>query len=191
MKMNFSRFKHLYFQIAFGVFGLILDQWTKLWAVSYFSGSDRNKITPFLGPNGDWLRFRLVYNEGAAFSLRPQDLMPFLPSWLFYLLISVVAMGVLIWFFKSIDKRDWLSRLGVIMIISGALGNFVDRMRIGKVVDFIDCDFPDFIMTRFPVFNVADSYVTIGVVLIFISPILLKRTHSLIKKEKELKNAIH
>jgi|BioPla2DNA2_1021312.scaffolds.fasta_scaffold09904_3 signal peptidase II len=191
MKMNFSRFKHLYFQIAFGVFGLILDQWTKLWAVSYFSGSDRNKIIPFLGPNGDWLRFRLVYNEGAAFSLRPQDLMPFLPSWLFYLLISVVAMGVLIWFFKSIDKRDWLSRLGVIMIISGALGNFVDRMRIGKVVDFIDCDFPDFIMTRFPVFNVADSYVTIGVVLIFISPILLKRTHSLIKKEKELKNAIH
>ncbi len=191
MKMNFSRFKHLYFQIAFGVFGLILDQWTKLWAVSYFSGSDRNKIIPFLGPNGDWLRFRLVYNEGAAFSLRPQDLMPFLPSWLFYLLISVVAMGVLIWFFKSIDKRDWLSRLGVIMIISGALGNFVDRMRIGKVVDFIDCDFPDFIMTRFPVFNVADSYVTIGLVLIFISPILLKRTHSLIKKEKELKNAIH
>ncbi len=191
MKMNFSRFKHLYFQIAFGVFGLILDQWTKLWAVSYFSGSDRNNIIPFLGPNGDWLRFRLVYNEGAAFSLRPQDLMPFLPSWLFYLLISVVAMGVLIWFFKSIDKRDWLSRLGVIMIISGALGNFVDRMRIGKVVDFIDCDFPDFIMTRFPVFNVADSYVTIGVVLIFISPILLKRTHSLIKKEKELKNAIH
>lgn len=191
MKMNFSRFKYLYFQIAFGVFGLILDQWTKLWAVSYFSGSDRNKIIPFLGPNGDWLRFRLVYNEGAAFSLRPQDLMPFLPSWLFYLLISVVAMGVLIWFFKSIDKRDWLSRLGVIMIISGALGNFVDRMRIGKVVDFIDCDFPDFIMTRFPVFNVADSYVTIGVVLIFISPILLKRTHSLIKKEKELKNAIH
>ncbi|NLO23922.1 MAG: signal peptidase II [Fibrobacter sp.] len=189
--MNFSRFKHLYFQIAFGVFGLILDQWTKLWAVSYFSGSDRNKIIPFLGPNGDWLRFRLVYNEGAAFSLRPQDLMPFLPSWLFYLLISVVAMGVLIWFFKSIDKRDWLSRLGVIMIISGALGNFVDRMRIGKVVDFIDCDFPDFIMTRFPVFNVADSYVTIGLVLIFISPILLKRTHSLIKKEKELKNAIH
>jgi signal peptidase II len=128
-----------------------------------------------------------VYNEGAAFSSRPQDLIPFLPPVLFYLLMSIVALTVLIWFFRSIDHRDWISRLGVIMIISGALGNFIDRMRIQKVVDFIDCDFPDFIMTRFPTFNVADSFVTVGVILVFLSPVLLKKIHQQIKLEKEIK----
>ena len=101
--------------------------------------------------------------------------------------MSIVAMTVLIWFFRSIDHRDWVSRLGVIMIISGALGNFIDRMRIQKVVDFIDCDLPDFIMTRFPTFNVADSFVTVGVILVFLSPVLIKKVHQQIKLEKDIK----
>ena len=127
----------------------------------------------------------LVFNKGAAFSSRPQDLMPFLPPWLFFLLISVVATIVLLWFYKSIDKRDWMSRLGVVMILGGAVGNFIDRMRLSMVVDFIDCDFPDFIMTRFPTYNVADSFVTVGVAIVILSPIILKKIHQEIKNEKE------
>lgn len=170
---------------------MIADQLTKLWIVLRFtneSGVQTREIISVIGPgDGAWVRLQLVYNEGAAFSSRPQDLMPFLPPVLFYLLMSIVAMTVLIWFFRSIDHRDWVSRLGVIMIISGALGNFIDRMRIQKVVDFIDCDLPDFIMTRFPTFNVADSFVTVGVILVFLSPVLIKKVHQQIKLEKDIK----
>ena len=58
------------------------------------------------------------------------------------------------------------------------------------VVDFIDCDFPDFIMTRFPTFNVADSFVTVGVAIVILSPIVLKKIHQEIKNEKENKNTV-
>ncbi len=188
----FDKIKTFKFQIGFGVFGLIVDQLTKLWAVLRFtneSGAQTREIIPIIGPDdGSWVRFQLVYNEGAAFSSRPQDIMPFLPPVLFFLLMSIVAMSVLIWFLRSIDYRDWLSRLGVTMIISGALGNFIDRMRIQKVVDFIDCDFPDFVMTRFPTFNVADSFVTVGVILVFLSPLLLKKIHKQIKLDQQIKS---
>ena len=56
-------------------------------------------------------------------------------------------------------------------------GNFIDRMRLQMVVDFIDCDLPDFIMTRFPTFNVADSFVTVGVAIVILSPFVLKKIH--------------
>ena len=76
------------------------------------------------------------------------------------------------------------------MILGGAVGNFIDRMRLQMVVDFIDCDLPDFIMTRFPTFNVADSFVTVGVAIVILSPVILKKIHQEIKNEKEKKNAV-
>jgi signal peptidase II len=60
-------------------------------------------------------------------------------------------------------------------------------MRLSMVVDFIDCDFPDFIMTRFPTFNVADSFVTVGVAIVILSPVILRKLHQEIKSEKETK----
>jgi len=186
-----NKIKTLKFQIGLGIFGLIADQITKIWAVLRFTNEDgtltREMIPIITIANEPLLRFQLVYNEGAAFSSRPQDIIPFLPPVVFFLLMSIIALSVLIWFFRTIDYRDWVSRLGVIMIISGALGNFIDRMRLQKVVDFIDCDFPDFIMARFPTFNVADSFVTVGVILVFLSPVLLKKIHQQIKLEKEIK----
>ena len=135
---------------------------------------------------GELVRFQLVFNKGAAFSSRPQDLMPFLSPTVFFILISIVACVVMFFFYRNIDKRDWMSRLGVVMILGGAVGNFIDRMRLKMVVDFIDCDLPDFIMTRFPTFNVADSFVTVGVAIIILSPVLLKKVHKQIKEEKEI-----
>ena len=63
-------------------------------------------------------------------------------------------------------------------------------MRLSMVVDFIDCDFPDFIMTRFPTFNVADSFVTVGVAVVILSPVILKKVHKQIKDEKESKKNV-
>jgi signal peptidase II len=163
---------------------------TKLWAVSRFTDEAGNFTYEKIPVIGELVRFQLVYNKGAAFSSRPQDLMPFLPPWVFFLLISIVAAFALAWFYKSIDKRDYLSRLGVVMILGGAVGNFIDRMRMQMVVDFIDCDIPDihimdFNMVRFPTFNVADSFVTVGVALVILSPVILRKLHKQIKEEKD------
>ena len=71
------------------------------------------------------------------------------------------------------------------MILGGGVGIINERMRLQMVVDFIDCDLPDFIMTRFPTFNVADSFVTVGVAVVILSPFILKNVHKQIKEEKE------
>ena len=178
------------FHVAVIVFSIVSDQLTKLWAVARFTDEAGNFTYEKIPVIGELVRFQLVYNKGAAFSSRPQDLMPFLPPWLFFLLISIVAAFALAWFYKSIDKRDYLSRLGVVMILGGAVGNFIDRMRLQMVVDFIDCDIPDihimdFNMVRFPTFNVADSFVTVGVALVILSPVILRKLHKQIKEEKD------
>ena len=173
------------FHLGVIVFSIVSDQLTKLWALSRFTDDAGNFTYEKIPVIGELVRFQLVFNKGAAFSSRPQDLMPFLPPWMFFLLISIVAAFALVWFYRSIDKRDYLSRLGVVMILGGAVGNFIDRMRMQQVVDFIDCDFPDFIMTRFPTFNVADSFVTVGVALVILSPVFLRKLHKQIKDEKE------
>jgi signal peptidase II len=173
------------FHLGLILFSIVADQLTKLWAVARFTNETGAPNHEYIDVIGSLVRFSLVFNKGAAFSSRPQDLAPFLPPWLFFLLISIVASVVLLWFYRSIDKRDWMSRLGVVMILGGAVGNFIDRMRLQMVVDFIDCDFPDFIMTRFPTFNVADSFVTVGVAVVILSPVILKKVHKQIKEEKE------
>ncbi|MCQ2089062.1 MAG: signal peptidase II [Fibrobacter sp.] len=172
------------FHIAIIVFSIVSDQLTKLWALARFTNETGAPNHDVINVIGELVRFQLVFNKGAAFSSRPQDLLPFLPPWLFFLLISIVAAVVLFWFYKSVDKRDYLSRMGIVMIFGGAVGNFIDRMRLQMVVDFIDCDFPDFIMTRFPTFNVADSFVTVGVALVILSPIILRKLHKQIKEEE-------
>lgn len=178
------------FHVAVIIFSIISDQLTKLWALSRFTDEAGNMTYEKIPVIGELVRFQLVFNKGAAFSSRPQDLMPFLPPWLFFLLISIVAAVALAWFYKSIDKRDYLSRLGVVMILGGAVGNFIDRMRMQMVVDFIDCDIPDihimdFNMVRFPTFNVADSFVTVGVALVILSPVILRKLHKQMKEEKD------
>ena len=178
-------YNKLPFHLGVILFSIVADQLTKLWALARFTNETGAPNHEIINVIGDWIRFQLVFNKGAAFSSRPQDLMPFLPPWLFFLLISIVASVVLLWFYKTIDKRDWMSRLGVVMILGGAVGNFIDRMRLQMVVDFIDCDLPDFIMTRFPTFNVADSFVTVGVAVVILSPVILKKVHKQIKEEKD------
>lgn len=177
-------YNKLPFHIIVILVSIVSDQLTKLWALARFTNDTGAPNHDIINVIGELVRFQLVFNKGAAFSSRPQDLMPFLPSWVFFLLISVVAAVILFWFYKSIDKRDYLSRLGIVMIFGGAIGNFIDRMRMQMVVDFIDCDFPDFIMTRFPTFNVADSFVTVGVALVILSPVILKKLHKQIKEEE-------
>ncbi|MDR2582390.1 MAG: signal peptidase II [Fibromonadaceae bacterium] len=155
-----------YIYAIIAIVALILDQATKFWADSHNLGWSMPII-------GDFLRFTLVYNENAAFSMKPQSIpqsfLPWLSPTVFFGTLVVLACIAAIWFFRGLHKDDYLSKLGIALIIAGAWGNFCDRLRIGKVVDFIDVIFIDFIYERWPTFNLADSWVTIGISLLFIS----------------------
>lgn len=177
MNERFCFLKSTKFHLAFVLISILIDQATKIWAVAYLEPTFERPLGRTLHVIGELLQFRLAYNTGAAFSSRPQDILPFLPPTVFFLLVSIVATFVLILFYRSVKRDDFLVRFAIAMILSGALGNFADRMRIGKVVDFIDCDFPDFIMTRWPTFNFADCCVTVGVALVLLAPAIYKLLH--------------
>jgi signal peptidase II len=153
--------------VAIAAVAFILDQITKFWADSHMLGWSMPVI-------GDLLRFTLAYNDGAAFSMKPQSIVPWLSPTVFFGVLTVIACIGAVYFFRSLHRRDYLSRISIVLIIAGALGNFCDRLRMGKVVDFIDVDFPDFIFERWPTFNLADSWVTIGIALLFIGAYIVR-----------------
>ncbi len=111
------------------------------------------------------LNLTLVHNSGAVFGIGHHWSVPF------FLVTSVVAMGVIFYLFMKLEEADWMSRWGLLLILSGALGNFIDRVRVGYVVDFIDVYFRSY---HWWTFNVADSYITVGAVF-FGLDMLLKR----------------
>jgi len=137
---------------------LIADQASKNWALNSLSDGRTIDLV--------WtLRFNLVFNSGMAFS-KGQGLGR---------LIGLLAIGVAVWLWFSLRKAtSRLSVIGTSMLIGGALGNVVDRMfrgekwLAGAVVDFIDLQW-------FPVFNVADSAVTVGAAVLIIASVAKSR----------------
>ena len=135
----------------FSVAGVIvaLDQWTK-WLV-------RENIpftTSWLPQGMDWLMpyARIVHwqNSGAAFGF-------FQNGSLVFGSLAVIVIGVILYFYPQVEAQDWGMRVAMAMQFAGAAGNLVDRILFaGKVTDFIS-------VGTFPVFNVADSSITLGV----------------------------
>lgn len=138
---------------------VICDQVTKHWALNALNNGRTIDIF--------WtLRFNLVFNSGMAFS-KGQGLGRF---------IGLLAIGVAVWLWLSLRKvSTTIGVVGTAMLIGGAIGNVVDRLfrgdawLRGSVVDFIDLQW-------FPVFNVADSSVTIGAILLIYSSIVASRS---------------
>lgn len=133
------------------VIGLILDRITKIYAVNNFIGNtlDFNK-----------LKFTYVENRGAAFGI--------LQNKRFFFIFITIAIIFLItfYFIKNIKKNPKVINVALAMVISGAVGNFYDRLINHYVVDFIQVDLLDSI--NFPVFNMADILVTLGCFIIII-----------------------
>ena len=131
---------------------LVLDQSSKIVVQNTMV---RRESIPVLG---DYFRLTYIHNPGAAFGLD-------LGSSLLHTLISIAALLFVGWLFFTTPRESRCLRLGLSMVVGGALGNIIDRLYLGAVVDFFDVGFG---ALRWPVFNVADSFVTGGIFLLAI-----------------------
>ena len=141
--------------LALGV--IVLDQATKAWLVQHFTLYQSVRVLPVLD-------ITLMFNTGAAFS--------FLSSasgwqkWMFIALASVVSVAIVLWLRRLKARSQGLLCCSLTLILGGALGNVIDRVRIGHVVDFISAHWGK--AYYFPAFNVADSAITIGAILLLL-----------------------
>lgn len=110
-----------------------------------------------------------VHNPGGAFGFLAQNGAPW-RHWVF-LAAAAIALSMILYFHHQTPKTHPLLGLGLALIFGGAIGNLIDRLRFGEVIDFLDFHVADL---HWPTFNVADSAVTIGVG-IFILHILFKK----------------
>ncbi len=146
---------------------LVADQLTKLLIRANFKLYESKPILASIF--GDTFMLTYVKNDGAAFSLSPFG--P-LGNRIFFVVVGLIAIAFIIYLMRQAEHRIQIIAFG--LVIGGALGNMIDRILVGMVTDFVDCDFPDFIMQRFPVFNVADSAIFIAMVLIIIDMFFIK-----------------
>ncbi|WP_457666378.1 signal peptidase II [Thiolapillus sp.] len=129
---------------------LILDQLTKAWMLVMFQPYEVLAVLPVFN-------LTLVFNEGAAFSFL-HDAGGW-QRWFFIGLTSVISVGLLVWLLR-LKASERLTGFSLALILGGALGNLVDRLRMGKVTDFLDFHWQQW---HWPAFNLADSAITVGV----------------------------
>jgi signal peptidase II len=116
-----------------------------------------------------WLNITLAHNYGAAFSFLSDA--GGWQRWFFVVLALVVSIVLLVWLLR-LPRREWRTGLGLALVLGGAIGNVMDRIKLGYVVDFIDVHFGGW---HYPAFNVADSAITCGVILLLLDALLFSR----------------
>jgi signal peptidase II len=129
---------------------IVADQAVKAWMVQHFSLFERVRVLPVLD-------IILTYNTGAAFSFLANA--AGWQRWLFVLLALGVSAALIAWLRRLQAAVHGLLACGIALIVGGALGNMIDRLAGGRVVDFIHVHWGG---AYFPAFNVADSAITIG-----------------------------
>lgn len=125
---------------------VLLDQYTKWLVISNIPYGGYWSPWEWLTPIA-----RIVHwsNTGVAFGML-QGMNPV------FIVLALIVAGMIIFYYTKLEKEDWLLKLALMLELGGAAGNLVDRIRFGHVVDFIS-------VGNFPVFNVADSCITVGV----------------------------
>lgn len=140
--------------LALSVLVIVLDQATKAAARHFLVPYMPHPVVPHV------LNWTLAFNPGAAFSFLADS--SGWQTWLFGGLAIVVCIGLAVWLART-PRRDWATALPVALIIGGALGNLIDRLLHGAVTDFVQVHWHAW---SFPAFNVADSSITVGAVLL-------------------------
>jgi signal peptidase II len=132
---------------------VLLDQVTKQQIMQTMRLHESIPIIPNL--------FSLTYirNPGAAFGLLAGSSNAF--RMVFFGLTSIFALGLLSTILVRMPEQDWVGRVSVAGILGGAIGNLIDRLRFGEVIDFLDVYIENY---HWPAFNVADSAITVGVI---------------------------
>lgn len=149
--------------IGIAVLVVIFDQATKLLVVDRIPAYGSIVLIP------GFFDLTHIYNTGGAFGFLAGKSSLF--RHLFFLTASAVAMGMIVYLYLKTPREFLFLRSGFAMILGGAVGNVIDRIRLGKVVDFLDLYIKDL---HWPAFNIADSAISVGI-LIFIYHLLFKK----------------
>ena len=132
---------------------LLVDQLSKLWIVANFSYGERWVVIP------DFFNLTHVRNPGGAFSFLATLSEDYRQA--FFLGTGAVAIALLLTFFRRLPRDHWLSAIAIGAVLGGAIGNLTDRIIYGEVIDFLD--FRLFGGYVWPTFNMADSWIVVGV----------------------------
>jgi signal peptidase II len=148
------------FVYLFTITGVLiaLDQFTKILVQTHFQVGDTLAIIP------NFFNITYVQNPGAAFGFLAKT--PAIFRETFFLLIPPFAMVVILFFLKSVQISDRIQILALSLVFGGALGNYIDRLRLKYVIDFIEFHYQH--IYSYPAFNVADSAIVCGIVILFI-----------------------
>jgi signal peptidase II len=160
------RRSRLYYYLLIAFFIIALDQVTKILVLNNLVENESVSLI------GDLLYLRLIFNEGGAMGTS------FGPSWL-YTILTVVALVLIVRYFITSKSDGAVIKFSLALILAGAIGNLIDRIAYGRVIDFIDMDFPDISaigLYRWYTYNVADTAISVGLVLFAIS-IFISRKH--------------
>lgn len=142
--------------LLLSVLVIVLDQWTKQIVLGALEHLQRVEVIPGL------LNWTLAFNTGAAFSFLADE--GGWQRWLFTVLAIGVSAVLVVWLGRT-PRGDWRTALPLALIVGGALGNLIDRLRLGHVTDFIQVYHGDW---YFPAFNIADSAISVGAVLLIL-----------------------
>lgn len=140
---------------------ILLDQLTKWMVVKNMELGERIAIWD------PWFGLLSHRNRGAAWGMLEGQM------WLFTVVTLVVIIGI-IYFYHKEAKGNVIMQVGLMLLLGGAIGNFIDRLYYGEVVDFVDVLIP-IINYHFPIFNIADAALTIAVVVLLIAIIIEDR----------------
>ena len=183
--------KRLPFISVITVISVIADQLTKYYAIKH--------LTHSFGEQTDWQRFvvgghpaarapisiikglwnfQYVENPGAAWGLLSRANESFRAP--FFVVVSIVAAVLIMNYYVRSPEHLAIRRWALALVFGGAVGNFIDRVRMGYVIDFVDWHWQD--AYHWPTFNVADAFISIGVVLLLIESFIYKEEKPEIKK---------
>jgi signal peptidase II len=133
------------------IFIILADQITKSAATQYLMGERPIEIIK------NFVELHYVKNYGAAFGILQNQ------RWFFIVITSIVVFAMVVYMLRNSKNITILTKLSISMLSGGAVGNLIDRVRLGYVVDFIKLDLKIY---NFPVFNIADIFIVVGTALL-------------------------
>jgi signal peptidase II len=137
--------------LILSIFIILADQITKSAATQYLMGERPIEIIK------NFVELHYVKNYGAAFGILQNQ------RWFFIVITSIVVFAMVVYMLRNSKNITILTKLSISMLSGGAVGNLIDRVRLGYVVDFIKLDLKIY---NFPVFNIADIFIVVGTALL-------------------------